>query len=54
MESAKADAIVGKPAFTDRGMLVNFALSFFFSNITPEPPQQIQELMESIRVPSDR
>ncbi|MEM1165730.1 MAG: sodium:solute symporter family protein [Planctomycetota bacterium] len=35
------------------GMVVNFAVAFFVSNITKEPPAEIQELVEQIRVPRD-
>jgi cation/acetate symporter len=33
------------------GMAINFVVAFFVSYITPEPPKDIQELVESIRVP---
>jgi len=33
------------------GMLVNFAVAFFISYITREPPKEIQDLVERIRVP---
>ena len=56
MGGAKADYLFGisPEGIGAVGMLVNFAVSFFVSNITSEPPQEIQELVESIRVPSDR
>ena len=31
--------------------MVNFAVAYFVSNATEEPPQEIQDLVESIRVP---
>lgn len=34
------------------GMLLNFAVSLIVSNMTPPPPQEVQDLVESIRVPS--
>ena len=33
------------------GMLLNFATALIVSKFTPEPPQDIQDLVESIRVP---
>ncbi|OKL39296.1 sodium:solute symporter family protein [Pontibacter flavimaris] len=33
------------------GMLLNFAVSFLISRMTPPPPMHIQELIEDIRVP---
>ncbi len=33
------------------GALVNFAVAYVVSNATKEPPQEIQDLVESIRVP---
>jgi cation/acetate symporter len=33
------------------GMLVNFAVSFVVSRITPAPPEEIQELVDSLRYP---
>lgn len=33
------------------GMLVNFTVAFLVSYMTPEPPKEIQELVENIRVP---
>jgi cation/acetate symporter len=33
------------------GALVNFAVAFVVSNATKSPPQEIQDLVESIRVP---
>ena len=34
------------------GMLLNFAVAFVVSRFTPEPPQEVQELVEHIRVPA--
>ncbi|EPR37070.1 putative sodium symporter protein [Desulfovibrio sp. X2] len=33
------------------GMVVNFAVTFLVSAVTPPPPQEIQELVESVRIP---
>ncbi|WP_068113623.1 sodium:solute symporter family protein [Tropicimonas marinistellae] len=33
------------------GALLNFATAYFVSNATEEPPQEIQDLVESVRVP---
>lgn len=33
------------------GAMLNFAVAYFVSNATDEPPEHIQELVESIRVP---
>ncbi|UOQ84346.1 sodium:solute symporter family protein [Gracilibacillus salinarum] len=33
------------------GMVLNFIVSFIVSRITPEPPQEIQELIENVRAP---
>lgn len=34
------------------GMLLHFVVAYFVSRATPPPPQEIQELVESIRLPS--
>ncbi len=33
------------------GMMINFMVAFFVSYITKEPPQEVQDLVEQIRVP---
>jgi len=33
------------------GMCINFAVTFLVSNMTPPPPQEIQDLVESVRIP---
>lgn len=33
------------------GAMVNFAVAYFVSNATEEPPQEIQDLVESVRIP---
>ncbi len=35
------------------GMLLNFAVSLGISRFTPPPPQEIQQLVEKIRIPGD-
>ena len=34
------------------GMLINFAVSFLVSKFTPAPPQEVQDMVESIHIPS--
>ena len=34
------------------GMIVNFVVAFVVSKLTPAPPQEVQELVENIRIPS--
>lgn len=36
------------------GMIVNFAVTIIVSQFTPAPPMEVQEMVESIRVPSMR
>jgi cation/acetate symporter len=33
------------------GMIINFVVMYVVSKLTPEPPQEIQELVESLRFP---
>ncbi len=33
------------------GAIINFAVAFTISRMTAEPPQEIQELVESVRYP---
>jgi len=33
------------------GMLINFALTIIVSKFTPEPPQEVQDMVENIRYP---
>jgi cation/acetate symporter len=42
---------IAPEAFGTVGALVNFAVAFLVSRITPEPPEHIQNLIEDIRVP---
>ena len=34
------------------GMLINFATTFIVSALTPAPPQEVQNMVESIRIPA--
>lgn len=34
------------------GMILNFAVAMIVSKLTPAPPQEVQELVENIRIPS--
>ncbi len=43
---------IAPEAFGAIGALINFAVAYVVSNATEEPPQEIQELVESIRVPA--
>ena len=36
------------------GMLINFVLMIVISKVTPEPPQEIQDLVEKLRYPVER
>ncbi|WP_337868214.1 sodium:solute symporter family protein [Meiothermus sp.] len=33
------------------GMLLNFVITYFVSRMTPEPPKEVQDLVESVRIP---
>lgn len=35
------------------GMLINFCVAFIVSYLTPAPPQEVQDMVESIRLPGD-
>jgi cation/acetate symporter len=43
---------ISPEAFGTIGALVNFAVAYAVSSITPPPPEHIQHLVEDIRVPS--
>jgi cation/acetate symporter len=32
-------------------MIINFAIAFLVSSITPPPPKEVQEMVEEIRIP---
>ncbi|MCI5139995.1 MAG: cation acetate symporter, partial [Candidatus Electrothrix sp. AR1] len=42
---------ISPEAFGAVGALVNFAVAYLVSNITPAPPEHIQHLVEDIRIP---
>jgi cation/acetate symporter len=52
--SAKEDWWFGisPEGFGTVGMLINFAVSIIISRFTPAPPQDVQDLVEDIRLPS--
>lgn len=33
-------------------MIVNFAVSLVINAVTPAPPEEVQEIVETIRIPS--
>ena len=33
-------------------MMVNFVISTVVSKVTPDPPQEVHEIVENIRIPS--
>ena len=35
------------------GMILNFAVSITISRWTPPPPQEVQDMVEAIRIPRD-
>ena len=43
---------ISPEGFGTVAMLVNFTISIIISKFTPEPPKEVQELVENIRVPS--
>ena len=36
------------------GMLINFTVTLVVSRLTPEPPAEVQEMVEEIRLPRDQ
>ena len=42
---------ISPEAFGSIGAIINFAVAYLVSSVTEEPPQEIQDLVESIRVP---
>ena len=42
---------ISPEAFGAVGAMVNFAVAYAVSSITPPPPEHIQHLVEDIRVP---
>ena len=53
LENVPANYLFGIPptAFGPIGALINFAVAYFLSLATQAPPQHVQDLVESIRVP---
>jgi cation/acetate symporter len=43
---------ISPEGFGTVGMLVNFAVSLIISKFTPPPPQEVQDMVEDIRIPS--
>ncbi|AWV98709.1 sodium:solute symporter family protein [Arcticibacterium luteifluviistationis] len=43
---------ISPEGFGTVGMLVNFAVSLIISRFTPAPPEDVQEMVETIRIPS--
>jgi cation/acetate symporter len=53
LENIPANYLFGIPpaAFGPIGALLNFAVAYGVSAMTAEPPQEVQDLVESIRIP---
>ncbi len=53
LDNTSANYLFGIPPthFGPVGALLNFAVAFAVSRVTAEPPQEIQDLVESVRVP---
>ena len=43
---------ISPEGFGSIAMFANFAVSLFISQFTPEPPQEVQDIVENIRIPS--
>jgi len=43
---------ISPEGFGSIAMLVNFAVSIIINQLTPDPPQEVQEIVEDIRIPS--
>jgi len=54
MGGAKEDYLFGiaPTGIGTLGMIIHFVVAYFVSRATPPPPQEIQDLVESIRLPS--
>jgi len=54
MGGAKEDYLFGiaPTGIGTLGMVIHFIVAYFVSRATPPPPQEIQDLVESIRIPS--
>ena len=53
LDNTSANYLFGIPPthFGPVGALLNFAVAFAVSRVTAEPPQEIQDLVESVRIP---
>jgi cation/acetate symporter len=53
LDNVPANYLFGIPptAFGPIGALLNFVVAYVVSSMTKEPPQEVQDLVESIRVP---
>jgi cation/acetate symporter len=53
LEPTSANYLFGIPPshFGPIGALLNFAVAYFVSQATEEPPQEVQDLVESVRIP---
>jgi cation/acetate symporter len=53
LDNTAANYLFGIPPthFGPIGAVINFAVAYFVSNATQEPPQEIQDLVESVRIP---
>lgn len=43
---------ISPEGFGTVAMLVNFTISIIISKFTPAPPEEVQDLVENIRIPS--
>ncbi|MEM6895663.1 MAG: sodium:solute symporter family protein [Bacteroidota bacterium] len=43
---------ISPEGFGTIGMIINFIISIAISQFTPEPPEEVQEIVENIRIPS--
>jgi len=44
---------ISPEGFGALGMVMNFIIAFIVSRVTPEPPEDIQLLVDNIRIPRD-
>jgi cation/acetate symporter len=54
MGGAKEDYLFGiaPTGIGTVGMIIHFIVAYFVSRATPPPPQEIQDIVENIRIPS--
>ena len=43
---------ISPEGFGSVAMIVNFVVSIIINKLTPEPPDEVQEIVEDIRIPS--